>query len=391
MSQKLDFVCDYDKCTGCALCASLCPQKAISMQLVDGFYRPVIGESCVGCKLCIRSCPATHAEAVRKSLEHACETACCAAWDKDEKSHFRSSSGGIASLLSRWIIENGGFVVAARFNEKTQRVEHVLIDDPTELEKNRGSKYVNSHKDTVYEQAYTRLRGKNCRALFIGVPCEVYAMRQFLKNKKAEGEMLYLDLLCRGGASPLCLDQHLKKLSKKKVENVTFRGGELDCRLAVYSPQRLQYVDYQYADPYFNLFMKHVLYQPACFHCTFAGASRGGDLTLGDFWGLEPSVLEKSKGLGCNLVLINSAAGASLFDAVKDRLEYYDRPLEEAVAGNTTLKEPTAKGEEYELFWDEVKRNGFHRAAKKVYGISFLRRYVISVLRLNAKRLMRKN
>lgn len=376
-------ICDIDKCMGCGLCEAVCSSSAIEMKIVEGFYRPIINDNCIGCLACQKNCPANNHFNIKNDLKNIYRKECYAAWDKDSKMHFLSSSGGLASLLSKAIIENGGFVVSAQFNYLNQCVEHVLIDKMEELDRNRGSKYVNSNKSGVYEKVYSRIIEKKCTSLFIGVPCEVYAMKQFLKMKKCQDSMIYVDLLCHGGASPLCFNQHINRISRgKRIDDVHFRGGENDCKLVIYSNDSIIYSDYQYADLYFNLFMEHVLYQPACYNCIFAGIDRCGDITLGDFWGLDETIYNKSKEMGCNMVLINTDTGNELFDSISGKVEYYKRPIEEAVKGNTTLSEATLYGKGYDEFWDVVKRSGFHKAAKKVYRLSFLKRYVISRIRI---------
>ncbi len=392
MSNKpLGEICNYDKCTGCALCESICPQNAISMNIKGGFYRPEISNKCVGCMLCKNNCPARDEKKVKESLRGDYKKRCYAAWDKNEDAHFMSSSGGIATLLARYIVKNGGFVIATKFDSDKQQVGYVMVDDLTELEKCRGSKYVNSKKENLYKRVYNRLMGNACVALFVGVPCEVYAMKSFMCQKGCTDRIFYIDLLCRGGASPLCFEQHIKRISKnRKLENVSFRGGENDCKLTLSAKGKLLYLDHQYADPYFGLFMKHVLYQPACFDCSFAGIDRCGDITLGDYWGLSDDIQENTNGLGCNFVLINSTTGEEMLSWIQDDIECYERPIEEAVRGNTTLQEPTAKVKDYERFWNEVNNSGFHKAAKKIYGISYLRRFFISNAKLRISRLRRK-
>ena len=68
---------------------------------------------------------------------------------------------------------------------------------------------------------------------------------------------------------------------------MVFRGDKYDCQLSLYKNNKLIYLDGQFSDPYFKYFMRHTLYQPACFECNYSGANRVGDITLGDFWGLE--------------------------------------------------------------------------------------------------------
>jgi formate hydrogenlyase subunit 6/NADH:ubiquinone oxidoreductase subunit I len=44
------------ECTGCGICADLCPESAIQMTLDMGYPAPVPGK-CVGCMICPQQCP----------------------------------------------------------------------------------------------------------------------------------------------------------------------------------------------------------------------------------------------------------------------------------------------------------------------------------------------
>ena len=45
-------------CTGCSSCYNVCQKSAITMELIDGFYKPSIDKrKCVSCKKCIKVCP----------------------------------------------------------------------------------------------------------------------------------------------------------------------------------------------------------------------------------------------------------------------------------------------------------------------------------------------
>ena len=48
-----------EECCGCAACYTVCPRKAISMQVDDeGFEYPNINyEKCINCHRCIEVCP----------------------------------------------------------------------------------------------------------------------------------------------------------------------------------------------------------------------------------------------------------------------------------------------------------------------------------------------
>ena len=42
-----------DKCTGCAICVSICPMEAIDIK--DG--KAHVNDTCVECRVCISECP----------------------------------------------------------------------------------------------------------------------------------------------------------------------------------------------------------------------------------------------------------------------------------------------------------------------------------------------
>ena len=67
-------------CSSCAACANVCARSAISMQLdAEGFYRPVIdAEKCTNCRRCIKQlgCPGLVLKDGRVHIEHSLCTGC---------------------------------------------------------------------------------------------------------------------------------------------------------------------------------------------------------------------------------------------------------------------------------------------------------------------------
>ena len=70
------------------------------------------------------------------------------------------------------------------------------------------------------------------------------------------------------------------------------------------------------------------------------------------------------------MILVNTDKGQHLLDMVKDRVVIYERPVQEAIAGNSTLCKATEKEEDHDFFWSMIKEKGFHKAVKPVYGIN---------------------
>ncbi|MCH5342494.1 MAG: Coenzyme F420 hydrogenase/dehydrogenase, beta subunit C-terminal domain [Acetatifactor sp.] len=367
-------ICSRDICLGCALCESVCPKNAIAMEIQDGFYRPTISTDCISCSICINNCPANNRDKIQKNCIP--ETA-YAAWCKDDNIHFESSSGGVAYKIAYEFIKKGGAVIGIWFNPETQRVEHRIYENVNNLHLMRGSRYVQSSKAGIYKAAVNKLNEKD--VLFIGVPCEVHAMKLFAQGKQLRHQLLCIDMLCRGGSSPRCLAEHMKKISFRRIiKNVTFRGGKYDCRFSVWgNNDRMLYSVGQYTDPYFLMFMKRSIYQNACYDCSFAGAERVGDITLGDFWGLDEQVKRRTTVRGINMLFINTEAGKQIIQQIEPDIIMIPRPVQEAIEGNDTLKEPTSKPAEYEKLWKQINYQGFHRAIKVVYGIDWRKMILI--------------
>lgn len=78
----------------------------------QGFLYPKVDSSkCVNCELCEKVCPVINQDKAHKPLET------YAAKNTDEEIRKSSSSGGIFFALAKEIIDEGGVVFGAKFNE----------------------------------------------------------------------------------------------------------------------------------------------------------------------------------------------------------------------------------------------------------------------------------
>ena len=188
-------------CTGCAACYSVCPVQCISMKEdAEGFLFPIIDEEkCTKCSLCEKTCLSIMQGKERKPLN------VYAAKNPNEEIRKESSSGGIFTLLAEHVINKGGVVFGARFNEDWE-----VIHDYTETVKGlaafRGSKYVQSRIGDMYKTAKDFLE-KDRNVLFSGTPCQIAGLKAFLR--KDYDNLLTVDLVCHGVPSPLVWKRYL--------------------------------------------------------------------------------------------------------------------------------------------------------------------------------------
>lgn len=117
------------ECTGCGGCYQICPRNAIEMKPDrKGFLYPqVLKEKCSECGLCKKVCPV-----IKDICINEYDTVAYAAWSKNEKIRYCSTSGGVFTEIANYVIENGGCVVGAKYADN-HLVEHSIIFEKTIL------------------------------------------------------------------------------------------------------------------------------------------------------------------------------------------------------------------------------------------------------------------
>ena len=166
-------------CSGCHACMSICPKGCITMTHDnEGFLYPKVNYNlCIKCKKCIDVCPVINKP---KTNETPQAYACI---NKDEDTRLKSSSGGIFTLLADLVLQEEGAVFGAAFNNQFE-LEHICIDNSNiyDLDKLRGSKYLQSRIGNAYIEAESKLKtGKP--VLFTGTPCQVAGLRSYLNKQ----------------------------------------------------------------------------------------------------------------------------------------------------------------------------------------------------------------
>lgn len=325
-------ITEKSKCTGCNACASICPQQCIRMiPDKEGFWYPKIDKKkCINCNLCVKTCPVI-AEKAKVQFQKA-----YSAYAKDEAIRMESSSGGIFSVFAEYIIDNGGVVFGAAFNDDLQ-VEHICVDNKTDLAKLRMSKYVQSSIGKTYIQAKESLESGRI-VMFTGTPCQIAGLKMFLRK---DYDNLYTqDIVCHGVPSPEIWRQYIqyKKAERKSdIETILFRSkvsGWKHFSIQYVFPDRSSQVCSQSDDLYFKAFLDNLTLRPSCYHCEFKGSHAASDITLGDFWGIENVIPDMDDNRGVSLVVCNSNKGRQLFDSVSPKMIWKEVGYRDAVKGN---------------------------------------------------------
>lgn len=330
-------LCNEIDCTGCEACRSVCPTESIQMLPVGNLLAEVPridNKTCIKCHACEHTCPVLHPlilQLPKKSI---------AAIAIDSHVNHTSTSGGIAAIISDQCVKNGGVVYGAV--SKGRDVFHKRCTTQNDLKDLRGSKYVKSYLKDSYLEAKTDLKN-NKKVIFFGTPCQIAGLKSFLKREYEN--LITVDLICHGTPSQELLKRHLKNIvGSQKVTRISFR--EEGYKMRIYNEHEVIYENnlwkQRFKDAYYSAFyIACSTFRDSCYHCKYAGSARVSDITIGDFWGLDKSVVFSRKPSGISLVLPVTEKGEGVINSLQDELEMHERPLKEAFMGNSQLRRPS--------------------------------------------------
>lgn len=338
-----------DNCSGCAACYNVCPNDAITMKEDDeGFLYPEINEKlCTNCLICEKVCQ------IYNDNNKNAENPDCYALAQYDAERMKSSSGAIFPLMAQRIIEKGGYVSGVAFVDNN--VEHVLINDINEIDKLRGSKYIQSDIKDIYKKIKTLL-DDNKTVLFSGTPCQVEGLKLYL-NK--EYQNLYtIDLVCHGVPSKKVYREYIKEINPDaKTYYSNFRDKMTGWKnsSATTTVNNKSISKSIKDDFYMQAFLKDLALRKSCFECKYAKIQRQGDITLGDFWSIKKYKKSLDDDKGTSLVLVNNKKGRELYDLIKDNLKINKKvPLKYAIKGNPNLVRPSLINENREVFFENL-------------------------------------
>lgn len=336
-------------CTGCSLCSNICPHRAIHMKPdSEGFLIPYISDACTNCGLCVKYCPSTH-----KAGRNSCTVGYIAV-TKSKKIYKKAASGGIFTTIARTFLnQNPGALVcgAAYLDEK---VQHILINNPENLQLLQNSRYVQSDITKVLPQIRQYLLNRK-NVLFCGTPCQVAAVKAF--TKKCNDKLITLDLVCHGVPSPMFLKWDINTYYGK-VHDIVFRWK---CRLysgstyflLINKYPKIQSIISSNSDPYFKTFMSNSSFRESCYNCQYANLNREGDITLGDCH-ISKDYPNLRPGLAKSAVLINSKQGEDVWDMCKSEIDSDFLDIKKEAQINTQLLHPSSRPNERDFIYQDM-------------------------------------
>lgn len=270
-----------------------------------------------------------------------------ACYNNDTEMRANSSSGGIYPLLASSIIQEGGVVFAACYDEKLN-VFHKKIDKLDEIGLSQGSKYVSSTLGDTF-QCIKKAAEKRKKVLFVGTPCQCAGLLSFIEMQKLNKEkIIVIDCVCHGVPGKVSWEAYKDSLAKKGfvLANVNMRDKSTGWTKGNYS-WTLTDTNGSVAtmnknrNPFMKAMLTNLTIRPSCFECKFKGINRKTDITLGDYWGIWNHLPEMDDNKGTSLILIHTEQGMDLFNSITDKITLADAVIDKAVDGNSCIVEST--------------------------------------------------
>ena len=365
-----DLVENQSKCTGCEACAQICGKHAITMvENSEGFRYPIIDESsCMNCNLCRNVCPIENMPERYDGDKFA-----FGGYIKDEKVREESTSGGAFSAIAEiWCDTN--YVI---FGAETKGLDvfHGYIQDKVALNRFRKSKYAQSQIGDSYKQTKKFLEeGK--KVLFSGTPCQIAGLKSFLKNTDTEN-LLTIEVICEGIPTPLYvrkLSQYFEKKHGAHIESIDYRykdSGRWDFEVMLLNITsklhlRRTYKYDRWFNPFWSIWLQHLMSRPSCYECRFANTSRVADISLGDLWGVHiycPELYGNNK--GASLIVCNTAKGKQVLLNTLGLLYGHELRFEDALRFQGPMRKSIAMNPLRGQFMQDIISLDYEKLVKK--------------------------
>lgn len=304
-----------------------------------GFLVPEVDtQACVNCGLCVKMCPAQPGRMVAEQYhDDIASVIAYGGWNKESTTLQHSSSGGVFSALAERIFAAGGCVFGVVWRDKVTAV-FSKAENMEQLAPMRGSKYTQALPGEVYRDVKAELQ-KGRQVLFSGTACQVHALKKYLR--KSYDNLFTFDIVCHGVPSRNLLQsyiEHFESDSHKELQQINFRvkkGNWLHYQVQKQYKDGTTQEEVSGNDLFMHLFIGDKMLNQCCYNCPHAHLPRPGDLTLGDYWGVQNLHPDWPINEGIGSLIANTEKGKSVLESLaeKDKITLHKEPFSNLYKG----------------------------------------------------------
>ncbi|MCM1134181.1 MAG: Coenzyme F420 hydrogenase/dehydrogenase, beta subunit C-terminal domain [Clostridium sp.] len=313
----------------------------------EGFFYPVIdSKRCINCGACENVCP------TKQHLSRV-ESKFYAVRCNDEALLKKSTSGGAFSLIAQEVLEQGGLVCGACFDDKFY-VKHILSEN---IEGMRKSKYVQSDMGGCFASIQNALN-ENRQVLFSGTPCQCHALKLFIKEN--EDKLILASLVCRGVQSPGLWESYTKWLGRNaSLQAYDFRDKRFlnDAHTIAYTIGSTEITAPWGKDEFSRIYSKCLTYRPSCYSCPYCDPDIDFDFTIGDFWGIDNVCSELADGKGASLVIARGKKAGKLMNRISSKARVVPCSREDSM--QPALMEPAKESILRKFLFNDYNKKDF--------------------------------
>lgn len=340
MSIRVSDVSKSGWCLGCGLCVSMIDEGANIMQMNEKGYLvpdfsgfdiephiPELQSFCPGISIVLDEPLKTKQERLYGPYREI-----KIAFAKDEKVRHLGSSGGVLTALTCELLKAGAvdgvLQVGACSNDSLRSVSH-FSKTVDEVMSNAGSRYAPSSLLEHFKQ----ILDSNSKIAIVGKPCDVAAVRQFLRLHTEYSDKVYciLSFFCMGLPSQIATGRLVESLGfkdKTSVSYIRYRGNGWP-GLATVIDKSGSKKSLSYEESWGNILGRDVMFR--CKICP-DGWGSFADIAVGDGWHISgdgPSFEEKS---GRSVLFVRNQRGKELLEVyggalVLDNYDVRELPL----------------------------------------------------------------
>lgn len=345
-----------EPCSGCGACVNVCQKNAVKVKLNnEGLYVAFIDELlCINCGLCKTVCVRGN----KRSCTLLTDGKLVAAQSSNASYVKECTSGGIAYELSRYAFNNGIGVFGVVYNYKNNRAESIVAKTKEDINRFRGSKYIQSYTvDAINELLADMKKNPGREFLVFGTPCQIYGIASLLEKEDMRERAILVDLFCHGVPSYFVWDKYLESLKNHlNTENLTevnFRDKSIGWHNFVIKlkSEKGIYTESSEGDLFYRAFFDNVLFSKACFNCSVRKVVTKADIRLGDYWGKKYQDRED----GVSAILLFTERGEGFLEKIKAQITCFEAgSIDELLAAQSVHMYTTEKYRE-NAFSDLIK------------------------------------